>query len=637
MFMRQVLGLYMLANGTPRRVIETFSHLGITASYSTLNRLLNDMEKHAKRNLKRAAHDPNGVIVYDNFNFKNRIRELAGGRQDQFINLTTACLVDCPELNGPLKQSSLDLTQRFTKDMVIQYLLPRPRRVDSKSKWLMAYAFKTLFKKKGTPPPYSPVAQVQYKDSPFLQIGAIFEDEGTIEGVYRLHEELWQRRLEFKDYNDRLTLVYGDMKTTSFIRRIQRSQLEATDSWEQRKWMLPIPAFFHIELNYIEMLFRIFWDTGSKSMSSATISADVHFFQRGRHIHKKDVKYHQVMPLLMHGYTARIVAFVIQRMVDAEKLNANELTIDVVKQAMEDLDTTELIDILAPIWDDVFSFEGWTGRYGDSGDHVDVEFRNHCRLMQCVEVLLIIHEAVRRGDYGLLNLIIPILPVLFSGGKSSNYGPEMMYFAWLLHPNVSIDEATRHAILKGGLVRCTTAGSMYKAIDLMLEHINATYALDIKNHKNSTHDIHATFSRLALNGNYLATIRKSVEIVFGRHQKGTHIAGDATTDILSYACKLYKDGMSKRSTQPTQAADDAYNAPDIYEQGQKILLKKLAEFNDVVPYPNDAADQRFLPLTGEGGLEDGELGYEDEGERLFDVDDNETFWNVGMDDLGAAM
>lgn len=34
------------------------------------------------------------------------------------------------------------------------------------------------------------VKRVNYKDSPCLQIGAIFEDEGTIAGVYRLHEEL---------------------------------------------------------------------------------------------------------------------------------------------------------------------------------------------------------------------------------------------------------------------------------------------------------------------------------------------------------------------------------------------------------------------------------------------------------------
>lgn len=117
----------MLANGTPRRVIDTFSLMGIISSYTVLNEMLNDMAEQAKKNLKKAAHDPNGVIVYDNFNFKSNVRELVGGKQAQMINLTTASLVGCPELNGPLKQSSLDMTQPFTREMVIKYLLPRPR------------------------------------------------------------------------------------------------------------------------------------------------------------------------------------------------------------------------------------------------------------------------------------------------------------------------------------------------------------------------------------------------------------------------------------------------------------------------------------------------------------------------------
>lgn len=141
----------------------------------------------------------------------------------------------------------------------------------------------------------------------------------------------------------------------------------------------------------------------------------------------------------------------------------------------------------------------------DEDAKIDIEFRSHCRLLQCVEVLLIIHEAVRQGDYGLVKDIITMLPVLFWGSRGTNYGPEMLYFAWLLHPNVSKDEVTRNAILKGGLVRCTTAGSMYKAIGLMQEHIHAGYAHDIKTNRNSTHDIEATFSRLAVNGAYLVT------------------------------------------------------------------------------------------------------------------------------------
>lgn len=230
------------------------------------------------------------------------------------------------------------------------------------------------------------------------------------------------------------------------------------------------------------------------------------------------------------------------------------------------------------------------------------------------------HVKNRNGDFGLIRDIIPLLPILFWGGHSSNYGPEMLYFAWLLHPDVVKDQKTRDAILKGGLVRCTTAGSKYKAIDLLLEHINGAYALDIKHNKNSTHDIHATFSRLAVNGNYLAAIRKSVEQVFHSRQKGEHKHHAAKDEITSYACKLYKDGMTKR----TERHDpDAFDAPDLFEEGQKVLFKKLNSFNEVTPEPLDIADLRAIPGVAEGGTEDDIVDWGDEAQRLYDLDQND--------------
>ncbi|KAI1827953.1 hypothetical protein F4861DRAFT_535389 [Xylaria intraflava] len=629
MFLRQILGLYLIATGTTRRVIEILARLGIIASYNHLNKLLNNMALVAENRLKKVAHDPNGVIVYDNFNFANRVQELAGGKQDHFVNLTTACLVACPSLNGPLSQKSLNLKQHFTKAMVLNYLMPRKPSLDAVSQYLVKFSIKNLFKLEDVPA-FPEVQRVTYSSSPYLQIGAIFEDEGTIDGVYRVHEELWQRRLEFKEYDDRLTLVYGDQKTTSFIRRIKQSQSEASEPWERKKWMLPVPALFHIELNYIEMLFRVFWDTGdSKTRSSAVISADVEFFQRGRHINKRSLKYHQTVPLLIHGFTARILALLLRELRTRGYLTLpdSDLNVDTVKELITTTDPEILESVLDGIWTTVFTKRGWTGRYeGTSEDDVDKDFRSHCRLMQAVEILLTIHEAVRKGEYGVLRDVIPQLPILFWGGRSSNYGPEMLYFAWLLHESVS-DERTRDAILQGGLVRCVTAGSGYKSIDIHLEHINAGYALDIKNNKNSTHDIRSTFSRLALNGNYLAVIRKSVDRMFGARQKGTHTSGDATIDIISYACKLFKDGLGDRKPRP-----NAFDVEDIYARGQRTVLEKLPDFNVVVP-EQDEVDQPLLAALA-GGATDDAIDWSGEGQRQFDDNEADNFWGIGLGDLG---
>ena len=77
--------------------------MGIVSSYSILNKLLNSIAIKAKKVIKLIAYDLNGIIVYDNFNFMNRTRELVGGRKDEMVNLITACLVSCLELYGPLR------------------------------------------------------------------------------------------------------------------------------------------------------------------------------------------------------------------------------------------------------------------------------------------------------------------------------------------------------------------------------------------------------------------------------------------------------------------------------------------------------------------------------------------------------
>jgi hypothetical protein len=135
-------------------------------------------------------------------------------------------LVACPELNGPWKQEHINRTALFTRAMIINYVLPRPKSVNVASKWLMKQSFFKACRFKDVegnepPVPIRPVVRkVTYKSSPYLQLGVVFEDEGRIDGVYRLHETLYNDRLGYKLWPDQLLFQYGDCKTTSFIRRI---------------------------------------------------------------------------------------------------------------------------------------------------------------------------------------------------------------------------------------------------------------------------------------------------------------------------------------------------------------------------------------------------------------------------------
>ena len=50
--------------------------MGVVSLYIILNCIFNDIVKKAKKDFKRVVLDLNGIIIYNNFNFKNIIREI---------------------------------------------------------------------------------------------------------------------------------------------------------------------------------------------------------------------------------------------------------------------------------------------------------------------------------------------------------------------------------------------------------------------------------------------------------------------------------------------------------------------------------------------------------------------------------
>ncbi|KAK3334427.1 hypothetical protein B0H65DRAFT_385726, partial [Neurospora tetraspora] len=118
----------------------------------------------------------------------------------------------------------------------------------------------------------------------------------------------------------------------------------------------------------------------------------------------------------------------------------------------------------------------------------------------------------------------------------------------------------RNTIFKSSFIRYTITSNYYKPIDLFFEHINTTYAINIKNYKNSTYDIHTIFSRPSLNSNYLSIIGKSIERFFNTNQNGTYTSSNPITNITFYIIKLYRDSKIKRFSKLDLRA---FNTPNI--------------------------------------------------------------------------
>jgi hypothetical protein len=536
------------------------------------------------------------------------------------VNLTNCLLVSSDDVVGPFRPDQFRPSVPFDRRWVNEYLLKPPTLLPRATSFLSGESLRSILQLSETDaarystclPAFPNIARPRSKASYILQTPAIPENEGEIAGVYRLHDRLFFDILGLDQgeeaFNDRLFLIHGDQKTTSYIRHIQSSQLEARTAYHRKQWMISVPAFFHIQMNLTDLIFKQFWEL---------VLVDAQGLGRGQKIQPSGTDFYLKLHLLRDAFQVRLFTLIVgilhaRRRILTEQLNPVDL-----KRAILAIPPEEIADITEEITEYIFSPKTLRG-HRPVWQRVPASLlptTNECRYLYTILHLLVITRAIHEGDYGVLRNMIPALPALFYGGGASHYGPEMLYFAWLLRPEVT-DRTLSDGILRSGLVRCVTAGSGWKPIDLALEHVNGAFAIDIKNNKNSTHDTPRIFEAMSVLGPYTASIRRTVESLWGKHNSGAHTTPSTARDQLDYTCIRIINHIENRIRD-----FGGWIAPDLISTGMQALnLTKLDTFNSKEIRPADHGLMDDLPdLVDEGGVEEAIR----EGLRLFGDDEIE--------------
>ena len=196
-----------------------------------------------------------------------------------------------------------------------------------------------------------------------------------------------------------------------------------------------------------------------------------------------------------------------------------------------------------------------------------------------MELFLTVRQAVKRGDIGMLRRLVDPLIVFFHGASQHNYGREMLYYRWLLS-DASTPELQR-AVLSSGLVNWLGRADTFKPIDLALEHLNCRCKLDLRNFKNSTHDIELVFKRTALCNTWIRGVCDRFEDVYGEAMSGAHTSATAIPDMFFLAWNLYRSNYT--SPQSRSAAHHnhkkQFRSHNVVHAGMSVLEDKVAQFN----------------------------------------------------------
>jgi len=558
-------------------------------------------------------------------NFKDTKRDETLGHTSKMSAMTTSAIIINRELpSSGLTQSMhdptipLELTDLFRSPGISGNNQDTNQKI---SKAVIARAIKGLhstavqhvFSKTSTFPAMPVMERLKPQRTVFHQLGAIFEDEGTIQGTYRVHDDIFLRQLKMsswsttsssppEDFNDRLILVHGDQLTAHHIRSVKEEQQEAIHPYDRKDWMLGIPAWFHVQMNLLNTIIRTYWAPSDIThQTHHCLQSDLTAWGRSSYT-RENAKYHQMEPAVTQSFIARVTAIFYSAM---RQKNLLPLETSQSPQDFHQFDTAihalsadQFLALIDDVYHAAFTIDAWDGKVEDRVE-VDIEFRTMCRMLQEIELFLTVRYAVKNADIGLLRYVVDPLAILFFGAGQNKYGHEMLFYRWNLSP-VNSPELQR-AILSSGLVNWHGRSSTWKAIDLCLEHLNCNTKIEMQCYKNSTHDTYISFNRVCLTNTWARQLRSKMEAAFGEPISGSHTAADATLDVFLIARNLLAaDLVSARATLP--CSTKYFDSFDIRKAGMNVLAIKVQQFNQ-----SHVRSDYMLPLVVDDDIFDNEF------------------------------
>ena len=271
------------------------------------------------------------MIVYDNFDFKDTVKDQALGSTHEMRHFTTAYAFTCDKV-GPqgLTQSML------RRDIPLSELdIARPaartwERADRS--WFNQMRFRTMentlkepFKRwRESHKIIFPLPNTEKKScakTEAFYLGAIQANSATAEGTAQVHEYLMERELKIPInssddiFRNRLFIFHGDQKTVENCRAARIEQEDSECPFNSRDWHLPVPAFFHVVMNLSFVLLRIFWapvnENGSRLRTTHCVLADMQRFGF-KNISQDNAPWYDLHRLTQMGYYSRVFAVFLQ-------------------------------------------------------------------------------------------------------------------------------------------------------------------------------------------------------------------------------------------------------------------------------------------------------------------------------------
>jgi hypothetical protein len=438
----KLLTVYFKSNGLATKAFDTLHALGLTMSQKWAYSGIETLSDRVRLTLLDDLQKYPWFGAHDNLNMPFRVYEQRLDNQSHFDSGTAATVfiikdpaAVCPDNAAIQAQIALGAKNPITLMDIIQLEWDAAPRIHTQAIFHVlniltgaaAFDFETYEHRDDallSPPP--PVCQLpvgpEYTTCQYM-LDTVHMEEASYDGNARVLKEWW-RQLKFdipaaiKQLCKKAIVWVGDQLTVSRIRGLQRFRSQDPNPYQRLEFVRSIFGWFHAQIAFESSLHDQYYGT---ELGFGLVQAFDLLKRKG--LHAPSIKgnfHHDIKEALDHVAQARFrdlwcCVGGVEKLEDLRSRQPQELH-DLASEIVRQFASTEALQDLAT-----------------QEENVDELLYQSVQMARDLLVYLELDAAIKIGDVGRIQDILPRLLFRFVGGKNKNYAIEILELLQALH------------------------------------------------------------------------------------------------------------------------------------------------------------------------------------------------------------
>ncbi|CCO37563.1 hypothetical protein RSOLAG1IB_12183 [Rhizoctonia solani AG-1 IB] len=478
--------IYLKAKNAPKSVYTMLQHAGLSLSYSWAEEMLKTISRQAVEKMVKVYEEGACVFIYDNYRIPHGIKHQRIGHLSVTDNATTATLIPLPPeattlLNNPskftghrkdIKEQYINRTMRFLEpgdfhqpdvdilinDRLEYNIIAALFRIPEIKNLQLEVLSDPLLQ---PPPPVDMLPSGKEHISKQYMFGTMDHDESSLTGASRvqldmlgqLNQTSQQKRKDLG--TSRMQYIVGDNLTNIRGLGLQQLKQSGLNSFDRNDWIIWVPGWFHLLMNFGRAIYFEHYGTNT-GLLLARDAATLNWSgltkptrNKGPDFHTLDEALHIILEARYRGLwlwvtgatsPSELVTWAKSATVAQIKLCARKIWTERASQrALSSLDqqktqTTESV-----------------GRRKKTITHnEDQVLEGSIRLQHDLMLFEECRRAIRYGDVGRMDHLLPQILMCFTGSKRWNYVREILnilQWEWHEAPEGFVEATRRYAWL----------------------------------------------------------------------------------------------------------------------------------------------------------------------------------------------